>query len=134
MFSVCLRRLSSGAFFLSDGVLSFPLLQFRCSQNPGVIQDGTADHQPRDQKGDRLRETGDDAESQHVHAVLRDLFFQHGNVESLPDGAVMKIQTALCLESQYAPDSPNQPNFPSCVLRKDEEYNFTTVYKFGVRK
>ncbi len=50
------------------------------------------------------------------------------------DGAIMKIQTALCLESQYAPDSPNQPNFPSCVLKKDEEYNFTTIYKFGVRK
>ncbi len=50
------------------------------------------------------------------------------------DGMMMKIQTALCLESQYAPDSPNQPNFPSCVLKKDEEYNFTTIYKFGVRK
>ena len=49
------------------------------------------------------------------------------------DGAMMKIQTALCLESQYAPDSPNQPNFPSCILKKGEEYNFTTVYKFGVR-
>jgi len=50
------------------------------------------------------------------------------------DGLMMKIQTALCLESQYAPDSPNQPNFPGCVLKKDEEYNFTTIYKFGVRK
>lgn len=50
------------------------------------------------------------------------------------DGMMMKIQTALCLESQYAPDSPNQPNFPSCVLKKDEEYNFTTIYKFSVRK
>ncbi len=50
------------------------------------------------------------------------------------DGMMMKIQTALCLESQYAPDSPNQPNFPDCVLKKDEEYNFTTIYKFSVRK
>lgn len=49
------------------------------------------------------------------------------------DGEMMKIQTALCLESQYAPDSPNQPNFPSCILKKGEEYNFTTIYKFGVR-
>ncbi len=49
------------------------------------------------------------------------------------DGTMMKIQTALCLESQYAPDSPNQPNFPSCVLKAGEEYNFTTIYKFGVR-
>ncbi len=49
------------------------------------------------------------------------------------DGTMMKIQTALCLESQYAPDSPNQPNFPSCILKAGEEYNFTTIYKFGVR-
>jgi aldose 1-epimerase len=49
-------------------------------------------------------------------------------------GLMMKIQTGLCLESQYAPDSPNQPNFPSCVLKAGEEYNFTTIYKFGVRK
>ncbi len=49
------------------------------------------------------------------------------------DGKMMKIQTALCLESQYAPDSPNQPNFPSSVLKAGEEYNFTTIYKFGVR-
>ena len=50
------------------------------------------------------------------------------------DGVMMKIQTALCLESQYSPDTPNQPNFPGCVLKAGEEYNFTTIYKFGVRK
>lgn len=49
-------------------------------------------------------------------------------------GQEMKFQTAFCLESQYAPDSPNQPNFPDCVLRKGEEYKFTTIYAFGVRK
>jgi len=48
-------------------------------------------------------------------------------------GEPMKFQTGLCLESQYAPDSPNQPNFPDCTLRKGEEYRFTTVYAFGIR-
>ena len=48
-------------------------------------------------------------------------------------GQEMKFQTAFCLESQYAPDSPNQPNFPDCVLRKGEEYRFTTVYAFATR-
>ncbi len=48
-------------------------------------------------------------------------------------GQEMKFQTAFCLESQYAPDSPNQPNFPDCVLRKGEEYRFTTIYAFGTR-
>ena len=50
------------------------------------------------------------------------------------DGEMMKIQTAVCLESQYAPDSPNQPAFPDCVLKAGEEYNFTTIYGFSVRK
>ena len=50
------------------------------------------------------------------------------------DGQMMKIQTGLCLESQYSPDSPNQESFPDCTLKKGEEYHFTTSYAFGVRK
>ncbi len=49
------------------------------------------------------------------------------------DGKPMEFQTGLCLESQYAPDSPNQPNFPDCTLRKGEEYRYTTIYAFSVR-
>lgn len=56
------------------------------------------------------------------------------NGEIGKDGIMMKPQTALCLESQFAPDSPNQPNFPSAVLKAGEEYNFTTIYAFSVRK
>ncbi len=48
-------------------------------------------------------------------------------------GQEMKMQTAFCLESQYAPDSINQPDFPDCVLRKGEEYKFTTIYGFSTR-
>lgn len=48
-------------------------------------------------------------------------------------GKEMAFQTAFCLESQYAPDSPNQPTFPSCVLKKGEEYKFTTIYGFSTR-
>jgi aldose 1-epimerase len=39
----------------------------------------------------------------------------------------------LCLETQHFPDSPNQPSFPSTVLRPGEKYNETTIYKFSVR-
>ena len=49
------------------------------------------------------------------------------------NGKPMNFQTGLCLESQYAPDSPNQPNFPDCTLRKGEEYRYTTIYAFSVR-
>lgn len=37
---------------------------------------------------------------------------------------------ALCLEAQHFPDSPNQPSFPSTVLKPGEAYRQTTVYRF----
>jgi aldose 1-epimerase len=40
--------------------------------------------------------------------------------------------TAFCLETQHFPDSPNQPDFPSTVLRPGEEFHQTTVHKFRV--
>jgi aldose 1-epimerase len=40
---------------------------------------------------------------------------------------------AFCLETQHFPDSPNQPQFPSTVLRPSEIYRTTTVHTFGVR-
>lgn len=40
----------------------------------------------------------------------------------------------FCLETQFYPDSPNNPQFPSCVLTPDMTYNYTTVYKFGIDK
>jgi aldose 1-epimerase len=40
----------------------------------------------------------------------------------------------LCLESQHFPDSPNQPQFPTVVLRPGEQYRQLTIYRFSVRK
>ncbi len=36
----------------------------------------------------------------------------------------------FCLETQHFPDSPNQPHFPSVVLREGEEFVSTTAYQF----
>ena len=47
-------------------------------------------------------------------------------------GFVYEKYAGLCLEPQHFPDSPNHPNFPSTVLRPGEEYNETTVLRFGV--
>jgi aldose 1-epimerase len=41
--------------------------------------------------------------------------------------------SGFCLETQHYPDSPNQPEFPSTVLRPGEEYNSQTIYAFSVR-
>lgn len=42
-------------------------------------------------------------------------------------------RSALCFESQHYPDSPNQPSFPTTLLRPGETYKTTTIYKFGVK-
>lgn len=36
----------------------------------------------------------------------------------------------FCLETQHYPDSPNQPSFPSSILRPGEKYKTTTVFRF----
>ena len=40
----------------------------------------------------------------------------------------------FCLETQHFPDSPNQPKFPSTILKPGETFHSTSSYKFGVRK
>jgi aldose 1-epimerase len=48
-------------------------------------------------------------------------------------GKVYHEHDAFCLETQHFPDSPNQPKFPSTVLRPGQMYKSTTVYKFSVK-
>jgi len=49
------------------------------------------------------------------------------------DGIKYNHRTALCLETQFFPDSPNHSNFPSPILRPGEKYTQTTIYKFSVK-
>ena len=37
----------------------------------------------------------------------------------------------FCLETQFFPDSPNQPEFPSAVLKAGEKYDHSTVFSFS---
>jgi aldose 1-epimerase len=46
-------------------------------------------------------------------------------------GRVYGHREGLALETQHLPDSPNQPAFPSTVLRPGETYATTTVYAFS---
>jgi aldose 1-epimerase len=45
-------------------------------------------------------------------------------------GAEYAQHTGLCLETQHFPDSPNQPDFPSVILRPGETHRSTTIYRF----
>ena len=50
------------------------------------------------------------------------------------DGKAYNFRTGFCLETQHFPDSPNQPKFPTTVLRRGARYGTTTVFKFSVQK
>lgn len=45
-------------------------------------------------------------------------------------GVVYNQRHGICFETQYYPDAPNHPNFPSSICRAGEVYRTTTVYKF----
>lgn len=45
-------------------------------------------------------------------------------------GRTWRQTDGLCLETQHLPDSPNQPAFPSTVLRPGEVWHSTTIYRF----
>ncbi len=47
-------------------------------------------------------------------------------------GQPYPFRSSFCLETQHFPDSPNQPDFPSTVLRPGETYRQVTKMVFGV--
>jgi aldose 1-epimerase len=49
-------------------------------------------------------------------------------------GAKYVKHAGFCLETQHFPDSPNQPLFPSTVLRPGKTMHSETVFTFGVEK
>lgn len=58
--------------------------------------------------------------------------FLDGGVQG-KGGKAYEFRSALCLETQHYPDSPNQANFPSTILEPGETYQQTCIYKFGTK-
>lgn len=50
------------------------------------------------------------------------------------DGKPFSLHTGLCLETQHFPDSPNEPKFPTTLLKPGEKYHTITKYKILVSK
>ena len=48
-------------------------------------------------------------------------------------GKSYHVRSAVCLETQHFPDSPNKTNFPTTTLRPGQWFTSTTVYKFSPR-
>ncbi|TDU90663.1 aldose 1-epimerase [Kribbella voronezhensis] len=72
-----------------------------------------------------------------VHTTQPGAQFYSGN---FLDGTIQGIGhksyrqgDAFAFETQHFPDSPNQPNFPSTVLRPGETFTSTTIYTFGTK-
>ena len=59
--------------------------------------------------------------------------FLDGSLMQTVGGQKYVQHAGLCLETQHYPDSPNQPSFPSSILKPGETYRQTTVYKFSVK-
>lgn len=55
--------------------------------------------------------------------------FMDGTVKGKA-GLPYEFRSGVALEPQHFPDSPNQPNFPSTVLKPGEKYFQKSVYKF----
>ena len=56
-----------------------------------------------------------------------------GNDLAMPVGKNGPIgaYAGFCMETQFFPDTPNRPDFPSCVLRAGEPFSSETVYTFS---
>ena len=75
--------------------------------------------------------------SGRVMTVLTDLpgvQFYAGNCISRTtgkNGAVYAERSGLALETQYYPDTANEPGFPSAVFGPDRAYDTVTIYRFA---
>jgi aldose 1-epimerase len=72
-----------------------------------------------------------------VHTTQPGLQFYSGNFmngKQAGQGSVYGYRTGLCLETQHFPDSPNQPAFPSTILRPGETYAQKTELRFRTLK
>ena len=59
-------------------------------------------------------------------------FMQAAN--TFNNGVKDSFRTAFAMETQHFPDAPNQPGFPSTVLKPGEHYHTSSEYKFSVQK
>jgi len=95
-----------------------------------------------DNSGGKLAEAAEvyDPASGRVLKVLTDqpgIQFYTGN---FLDGSIKgkggkpdERRSALCLETQHFPDSPNHPDFPTTELKPGQRYHTVTVFSFSAR-
>lgn len=79
-------------------------------------------------------ESGRTGVRMEVETTLPGIQFYAGNyMAGCPagkGGASYGRRDAVCLETQFFPDTPNQPAFPQCILRPGEAWEQETVFRF----
>jgi aldose 1-epimerase len=72
-----------------------------------------------------------------IYTTQPGLQFYGGNFmdgsHQLKYGKKDDYRTAFCMETQHYPDSPNEPGFPSTVLKPGEKFSAITIYAFSVQ-
>lgn len=81
-----------------------------------------------------------DEESGRFMEIFTDLpgiQFYTGNFlngkETGKDGCVYERRSGVCFETQFYPNACNNKDFPSSVLKADEEFDSVTIYRFSVK-
>ena len=89
--------------------------------------------------GTRLAATVDEPTSGRRLEILTtepSVQFNSGNgfdgTEVGAEGIAYPRHAGFAIETQHLPDSPNQPGFPSTVLRPGQEFRSLTIYRFSV--
>ena len=81
-----------------------------------------------------LLESGRTGIRMAVETTLPGVQFYAGNyMDGCPagkGGARYGRRDGVCLETQFYPDTPNRPTFPTCVLRPGETWAHETVFRF----
>lgn len=83
--------------------------------------------------------TAYDPESGRIMEVTTDMpgvqLYTGNFLDKIPGkgGTVMNKYAGFCLETQFYPDSPNKPNFPSCIFKAGEKFRSHTSFKFSVK-
>ena len=77
--------------------------------------------------------SSDKSRTMEVYTDLPGVQFYSGNsrdLEAAKDGKTYGYRAGLALETQFYPDTPNKPQFPSSVFGPDRPYHTVTEYRF----
>ncbi|MCR5150873.1 MAG: galactose mutarotase [Clostridiales bacterium] len=108
--------------------------------DPQLVMCGGYDHNFCLNEGDGAVITAFDEKSGRVLEVFTDMpgcqlytgNFLDGTAPG-KGGVKMQKHAGFCLETQFYPDTPNNPSFPQCTFAAGKAFESTTVYRFSVK-